>query len=118
MMVVLIALGGAVGAVARYLVDRFVQARHDSVFPWGTHVANVLACLLFGFVAALGLPPWLFTLLAVGFLGALSTYSTFAYETLRLAQNRARLLALANVAASVTAGLGAAVLGTALADTV
>jgi fluoride exporter len=113
--VLMVALGGAVGALVRYLTDRFVQARHDSIFPWGTHAVNATACLFFGFIAVLSLPQWLFSLVAIGFLGALSTYSTFAYETLRLAQRKARFLAFANAAASVGAGLGAAMIGAAFA---
>jgi fluoride exporter len=113
--VLMVALGGAAGALVRYSTDRFVQKRHDSIFPWGTHAANATACLAFGFMAVLSLPPWLYSLAAIGFLGALSTYSTFAYETLRLVQRRARFLAFANAAASVGAGLGAAMIGAAIA---
>lgn len=115
MTVLMVAVGAAIGAPLRYFTDRFAQSRHDSVFPWGTHAANATACLLFGFVAVLSLPDWLFALVATGFLGALSTYSTFGYETLRLAQNGARFLAFANAAASVAAGLGAAFIGAAFA---
>ncbi|WP_330932419.1 fluoride efflux transporter FluC [Spiractinospora alimapuensis] len=77
----LVALGGALGAPSRYLIDRAWRARLDSLFPWGTFTANTLACGLLGLVATLVLPePW-FGFVAVGFLGALSTYSTFAFET-------------------------------------
>lgn len=112
----LVALGAMVGAPLRYLTDRYVQARHDSVFPWGTHAVNATACLLFGFAAALSLPEWLFALVAIGFLGTLSTYSTYGYETLRLLQNGQRFLAFANAAASTAAGLGAAFIGAAVAQ--
>jgi CrcB protein len=114
--VLLIAAGAAVGAPLRYLVDRFVQARHDSVFPWGTLAVNVAGSALLGFLAALPANTALLALLGTGFCGALTTYSTFSYETLRLAQDGARLHALANIAASVVAGLGAAYLGVAAAS--
>jgi CrcB protein len=107
---VLVALGAAVGAPLRYLVDRFIQARHDSVFPWGTFAVNVTGSFLLGLltvsVRGAGL-----ALLGTGFCGALTTYSTFGYETVRLLQERARGHAALNVLSSVAAGLGAAYLG-------
>ncbi|MTD56421.1 fluoride efflux transporter CrcB [Amycolatopsis pithecellobii] len=112
MTVLLVAVGAAVGAPARYLLDRAVQSRHDSVFPWGTCVVNVLGCFLLGVLT--GLPSALFALLGTGFCGALTTYSTFSYETLRLLQLRAWLMAGLNVVVSLVAGLGAAYLGMAL----
>lgn len=115
MTALMVALGAAVGAPLRYFVDRFVQVRHDSVFPWGTHAANATACLFTGVVGALALPEWAGALLTTGLLGALSTYSTFGYETFRLLENGNRFLAFANVAASVAAGLGALLIGAAFA---
>ena len=108
-----VAVGAAVGAPGRYLGDRFVQSRHDGVFPWGTLAVNVVASFVLGVVAgaADGLSPTLTAAVGTGFCGALSTYSTFGYETLRLLEGRARLPALVNVAGSLVAGLGAAALG-------
>ena len=110
-----------VGAPLRYLTDRAVQSRHDSVFPWGTFAVNVTGCLILGLLtgAAAGAPrPHLQLLLGTGLCGALTTYSTFSYETLRLAETGARLYAAANAVASVAAGLGAAFAGVALAQAV
>jgi fluoride exporter len=108
----LVALGGAVGAPLRYLLDRAVQGRHDSLFPWGTFAVNVLGSLGLGAVTGLVLAgaadPDARALLGTGLCGALSTYSTFSFETLRLAERGRVLLAATNVAASVTAGLAAA----------
>ncbi|MFD6563951.1 fluoride efflux transporter CrcB [Micromonospora profundi] len=115
MTVLLIALGAAVGAPLRYLVDRAVQSRHDSAFPWGTLTVNVAGSLLLGLLVGLPAGPAVSALLGTGFCGALTTYSTFSYETLCLAQTGKRLLALANVMLSVAAGLAAAVAGYALA---
>jgi CrcB protein len=116
MTLLLIALGAAVGAPLRYLVDRAVQARHDSVFPWGTFTVNVVGSLILGFVIGLPADPAVTALAGIGFSGALTTYSTFGYETLRLVQTGARFYAVANVAASIVAGLGAAYCGLALAQ--
>jgi CrcB protein len=118
MNVLLVAVGAAIGAPLRYLVDRFVQARHDSVFPWGTLTVNVAGSALLGFLTGLPADPAVMAALGAGFCGALTTYSTFSYETLRLAQDGARFYALANIAASVVAGLGAAYLGLAAANTI
>ncbi|MFD5751914.1 fluoride efflux transporter CrcB [Streptomyces sp. NPDC127033] len=115
----LVALGAAVGAPLRYLTDRSVQRRHDSLFPWGTFTVNVTGCLVLGLVTgaitAGAASSSVQLLLGTGFCGALTTYSTFSYETLRLAEDGARLYAAANVLTSVVTGLGAVYLGVALA---
>ena len=118
MTVLLVALGAAVGAPLRYLVDRAVQARHDSLFPWGTFVVNMAGSLLLGLLAAAAwaVPAPVMGLLGTGLCGALTTYSTLGYETVRMLQGKARLLAGLNIAASVVAGLGAAYLGAAIAQ--
>nr|WP_205861638.1 fluoride efflux transporter CrcB [Planosporangium flavigriseum] len=112
----LVALGAAVGAPLRYLVDRAIQGRHDSLFPWGTFAVNVVGSFLLGLLAAAALHTSapIMALLGTGLCGALTTYSTFGYETVRLLRGRARLLAVLNVVASIVAGLGAAAAGVAL----
>ncbi|MFJ3233820.1 fluoride efflux transporter CrcB [Streptomyces sp. NPDC086787] len=116
----LVVAGAVVGAPLRYLTDRSVQARHDTVFPWGTFAVNVIGCLVLGLLSGAvtfgAAPRSLQVLLGTGFCGALTTYSTFSYETLRLAESGARFFAAANVVASVVAGLGAAFVGAALAQ--
>ncbi|MEW2609837.1 fluoride efflux transporter CrcB [Streptomyces sp. NPDC047880] len=109
----LVVCGAMVGAPLRYLTDRAVQARHDSVFPWGTFTVNVGGSLILGLLT--GAATHLQLLLGTGLCGALTTYSTFSYETLRLAETGARLQAALNVVLSVTAGLAAAFAGAALA---
>ncbi|MFI1760659.1 fluoride efflux transporter CrcB [Streptomyces sp. NPDC020800] len=115
----LVVAGAVVGAPLRHLTDRAVQARHDSVFPWGTFVVNVTGCLILGLltgaVSAGVAGPHLQLLLGTGLCGALTTYSTFSYETLRLTEAGSGLYAAANVVASVVAGLGAAFAGVFLA---
>jgi len=116
---ILVILGAAVGAPLRYLTDRAVQARHDTVFPWGTFAVNVFGSLILGLitgaVVAGAAPSSLQLLVGVGFCGALTTYSTFSYETLRLVEDGALFYAVANVVISVAAALGAAYTGAALA---
>ena len=109
----MIALGAAAGAPARYLTDRMIQSRHGTLFPWGTITVNVVASLVVGVVLGAGgrLDPQVTALLATGFCGALSTYSTFGYETLRLVEEGDVRSALANVLVSVAASVGAAALG-------
>ncbi|MGW0473879.1 fluoride efflux transporter CrcB [Streptomyces coeruleorubidus] len=113
-------VGGMAGAPLRYLTDRAVQKRHDTVFPWGTFTVNVIGCLVLGFVSgavvAGAASSQVQLLLGTGLCGALTTYSTFSYETLRLAEDGARFYAAANVVASVGAGLGAAFAGTAFTE--
>jgi CrcB protein len=116
----LVIAGGMVGAPLRYLTDRAVQSRHATVFPWGTFTVNVVGCLILGTLtgaaAAGAASSHLQLLLGTGLCGALTTYSTFSYETLRLAEDGARFYAAVNVIASVVAGLGAAFVGVSVAE--
>ncbi|CAL9597239.1 Putative fluoride ion transporter CrcB [Actinosynnema sp. ALI-1.44] len=117
MTALLVFLGAAIGAPLRYLVDRFVQSRHDTAFPWGTLTVNVVGSFALGCLAGAAVSPGTAALLGTGLCGGLTTYSTFGYETVRLLENRAHFHAVANVAVSVVAGVGAALLGYAvLAD--
>lgn len=115
----LVVAGAAVGAPLRYLTDRYVQSRHDTVFPWGTFTVNVAGSLILGLltgaVAAGAASSHAQLLLGTGLCGGLTTYSTFSYETLRLAADGARGYAAANALASVAAGLAAAFAGVAAA---
>jgi CrcB protein len=117
---VLVVVGAMAGAPLRYLTDRTVQAKHDTVFPWGTFAVNVVGSfvlgLITGAVSAGAASSHLQLLLGTGLCGALTTYSTFSYETLRLAEQGARFFAAANVVVSVVAGLGAAFTGVVLAQ--
>ncbi|WP_282696211.1 fluoride efflux transporter CrcB [Streptomyces sp. CC208A] len=106
-----VVLGAAVGAPLRYLTDRAVQARHDSVFPWGTFTVNVAGSFVLGLLTGVT-SAQAQLLLGTGLCGALTTYSTFSYETLKLYEGGAKGYAALNVAGSLTAGLGAVWLGT------
>nr|WP_202523989.1 fluoride efflux transporter CrcB [Kitasatospora sp. SID7827] len=106
----LVAVGAAVGAPLRYLTDRAVQYRTGFAFPWGTLTVNAGGCALLGLLTAVA-PPDVRLLLGTGLCGALTTYSTFSFETLKLAENGARGAALGNVALSLGAGLAAVYAG-------
>lgn len=118
----LVVAGAAVGAPVRYLTDRAVQSRHDTVFPWGTFAVNVCGSLILGLLtgamSAGAAGSHLQLLIGTGLCGALTTYSTFSYETFRLFEDGARFFAVANVAASIVAGLGSVFLGAAISQAI
>ena len=119
MTLVLVALGGAVGSVLRYLTDRRVQLWRDSPFPFGTLTVNVAGSFVLGFLSGWLLhgaePSSVRALVAVGFCGGLTTFSTFGYETVRLFLEKTRLYAVLNVVVTVVAGLASGALGLLLA---
>lgn len=97
----LVALGGSIGAVFRYLISIFMIQVFGSSFPFGTLLVNVLGSFLMGLIYALGqmshISPELKALIGVGLLGALTTFSTFSNETLLLMQEGDWLKAALNV---------------------
>jgi len=111
-------VAAALGAPARYLIDGLVQDRTDGAFPWGTFVVNVSGCLVVGAITGLGLYHGLGattrTVVGTGGMGAYTTFSTFTFGTVRLAEEGAISEALRNVAASFVVGLAAASAGLAL----
>jgi fluoride exporter len=116
MPIVLVALGGAAGAVARYLVDGFVAERAVGAFPWGTLAVNLSGSALVGLLFALAiergvLPASARGPLMIGFLGAYTTFSTLMLESWRLWEDGAVGLALANALGSVGLGLVAIFIG-------
>ncbi|MFB2636818.1 fluoride efflux transporter CrcB [Shewanella bicestrii] len=99
--ILLVALGGSIGAVFRYLISIFMIQVFGSSFPFGTLLVNVLGSFLMGVIYALGqmshISPELKALIGVGLLGALTTFSTFSNETLLLMQEGDWLKAALNV---------------------
>jgi len=115
MTLLVVAAGGALGAVSRYLATGWVQGLSGDFFPWGTLVVNVLGSLALGF----GLV-WLQAsvasaearqFVAIGFLGSFTTFSTFSYETVAMLRDGEWWRAGGYVAASVAVGLMAVFLG-------
>ncbi len=115
----LVAAAAAVGAGARYALDIAVQRRHVSVLPWGTFVINVTGSfalgLVTGFATHHGLGSHWTAVLGAGLLGGYTTWSTFAWETFALAEQRRLGAAVLNLGGSVGIGLLAAALGLAVA---
>jgi fluoride exporter len=112
-----VALGGALGASARYGVDRLIERRASSVFPWSTFTINVTGCFAIGLLTALlverqHLPAWVRIGLVVGVIGGYTTFSTFAQEALDLGELHHVATAAAYVVASVAVGLAAVYAGT------
>ncbi|MBX3030432.1 MAG: fluoride efflux transporter CrcB [Chloroflexi bacterium] len=116
MVYVSIAVGGALGALARYVVDVWVSERTGGAFPFGTLVINISGSFVVGLLAALLMErgvvsPELRPFLMVGFLGAYTTFSTWMLESLRLVEGGEWVGAVANIAGSVLLGVVAVSLG-------
>lgn len=107
--IILVFLGGSLGAAARYGLGQWINARTLGSFPWGTFVVNISGCLAIGAVSAhaaqLGGPAFL--LVDVGFVGAYTTFSSLSYETLRLISNEGWARGLLNPLASLVLGVAA-----------
>jgi CrcB protein len=116
----LIAIGGAVGSVLRYLVSTGVYSLIGRLFPFGTLTVNIIGSLAMGFLSVFllerfnGLAPHLRALLLVGFLGGFTTFSAFSLETLALFENGDFILGLLNILLSVSLCLVAVWFGTIL----
>ncbi len=111
-----VAIGGSVGAVARYLVSNWAAERFGSNFPYGTLIVNVVGCFIIGAFMVLVTErvianPYWRLLVAVGFIGGLTTFSSFGYETLKLIEDAQFQWALYNMVTNVIFGFGATWLG-------
>ena len=113
----LVAVGGAVGAACRFLVDLAVTARLGDRLPWGTLAVNLTGSAAFGLLAGLSAPGAVVALVGAGFCGAFTTASALAWETVALAEQRLPWGAVANLGLSVVLGvaLGGAGLAVGLA---
>ena len=118
--ILLVGLAGAAGAITRYLIGLAAVRSLGENFAFGTLLVNVIGCLALGFLleiehTASWVTPPVRLLLAVGFLGAMTTFSTFGYETFRYLSTGAARLALLNLSANLVLGLGGVWLGWGLA---
>lgn len=109
MLVLYIALGGALGAVARYALGSWIHSWAGAGFPWGTFVINIVGSFLIGlslrYLDAITAAPEMRALMTVGVLGAFTTFSTFTYETIMLLQEGAWHRAVFYAAGSLAIGL-------------
>jgi CrcB protein len=119
---ILIFIGGGLGSVLRFVLSAWVMSRLGPAFPYGTLAVNALGCMLIGLLS--GLPSGLLSLspamrlaCVTGFLGGLTTFSAYEYESFRLAMDGAPLKALLNLVLSVLVGLAALLAGYALTRT-
>jgi CrcB protein len=117
--VLFVALGGAIGSAARYLVGGWFAARFGAAFPYGTFVVNVTGSFIVGLFLAyaqerVSMSPYWRLFFAVGFVGGYTTFSTYEYESVRLLQDGEMLLAAVYLIGSVVTGGVAAIAGIAL----
>ena len=121
MKILYVGVGGFLGAIARYVLGGWVSTRYRGDFPLATFVINVSGSFVLGLFLTLATervavdPRWRL-LVAVGFVGAYTTFSTFEWETERLASAGGLMLAAANVVGSVLVGFGAVWLGSRIAE--
>ena len=116
---IMVAVFAALGAVARYLLDLAIQRRHERTFPFGTLTINIVGSLLLGLLTGLrlhhGLGSTTTTVVGVGFCGGFTTFSTWMWESLALAESGAIAQAVVNIAGSLALGVAAAAAGLGLA---
>jgi CrcB protein len=115
----LLCVAGAAGTLARYFLAGIVQRLHPYDFPWGTLAVNAIGCLLFGLVWSLAdgrhiITPATRAIILVGFMGAFTTFSTFAFETSQLMERSEWVAAAGNVILHNVAGVALVFAGIAL----
>jgi fluoride exporter len=115
----LVAVGGALGSMARYALSMLVLRATGTLFPLGTFVVNVVGCLCFGLVIGaagqrIALSPEARAFILVGVLGGFTTFSSYVFESAGLIRDGQMGAALVNVGGQVIAGLAAFWIGTAL----
>jgi CrcB protein len=111
-----VAIGGALGALSRYIVDHYIEAREFGVFPWATFTINVSGCFLVGLVIAALVdrhhaPAWLRLGLVMGVLGGYTTFSTFSQETFDLLEEGRLATGMTYALGSVTVGVLGVLIG-------
>ncbi|EAX46388.1 CrcB protein [Thermosinus carboxydivorans Nor1] len=116
----LVALGGSIGATARYLISDWAAQRWGADFPYGTLIVNIAGCFIIGLFMALVteriiVSPYWRLLVTVGFVGGLTTFSSFSYETIKLVNDGQMTFALYNILSNFVLGFFATWTGISLA---
>lgn len=106
----IIGLGGFIGAIGRYLITQYFFQSSTSDFPLGTFIVNIIGCLILGMFMYYAQNSAVFSanmrmFVAIGILGAFTTFSTFSYETVALFNAQKVMLALANIVGSILLGI-------------
>jgi CrcB protein len=115
-LLILVGIGGFIGSIARYLLSNFVGNFLSATFPYGTLAVNIIGCFFIGVIYALFdrgnmmAPEWRI-LLATGFCGGFTTFSTFSYESIKLIEDGEFFNLSLNIAASVILGFAATYFG-------
>lgn len=117
--ILLVALGGSIGAVTRYLVSNWAAEKFGAEFPYGTLIVNVIGCFIIGAFMTMAterliINPYWRLLVTVGFVGGLTTFSSFSYETFRLLQDADLVMALYNIVLNLILGFCATWMGISL----
>lgn len=108
---IFVGIGGAFGSIVRYKLGKAISEKAKSSFPWGTFIINITGALLLGIVSSCGVNTGLYHLLADGFLGAYTTFSTFMYEGFNLFKENKKLNALIYILSSLIIGLAGYAVG-------
>lgn len=114
--VLFVAVGGSIGATTRYLVSNWAAERFGTGFPYGTLIVNVVGCFIIGAFMTLTterliVSPYWRLLVTVGFVGGLTTFSSFSYETFGLVENADLSMGLYNIGLNLIFGFLATWLG-------
>lgn len=102
---ILVGIGGVCGSIVRFQLGKVISEKSKARFPWGTFIINITGALLLGFISTIGVSANLIHLLADGFLGAYTTFSTFMYEGFNLFQEYEKLNAFIYILGSLILGV-------------
>lgn len=105
MELIYIGFGGALGSIARYKLGKCLTEKMNTTYPMGTFLINISGAILLGLVVGLRLPANIMWLVAEGFLGAYTTFSTFMYEGFNLFQENEKMNALIYIFGSLLLGI-------------
>jgi fluoride exporter len=120
MNILIIGIGGFIGAILRYIISGFFYDLYGDKFPYGTLAVNIIGCFALGFFITMAegkfiISPQMRSFAAIGLLGAFTTFSTFSFETLALIQNQLYTSALLNILISILVSIFAVWAGIILA---